>query len=253
MPMSAYERSDGILVVSREEFCSARFVYKPGQHVTFGGPSQWGKTSLCFDLLEYVATPELPAYVAVSKPKDKVTEQRGRDLDYRFVEEWPAPPSLKYVFNGKPSGYIVKPRFGDINKDAETTGKVLGNLLADRYIAGIHDKNGILVLDDTLVKAKVQGLDKQMVTLSAMAGAMGLGAWMFVQKPTGAGQAVLMSYSNSEHIFLTHDKDERNRRRYNEIGGFDSKLIFHVVATLGRFQFLYVNAEGQMCIVDKKQ
>jgi hypothetical protein len=85
-----------------------------------------------------------------------------------------------------------------------------------------------------------------------MAGAMGIGAWMFVQKPTGAGQAVLMSYSNSEHIFLTKDKDERNRVRYNEIGGHDSKLIFRILPTLERYQFLYVNADGQLCIVDRK-
>lgn len=247
-----YEREDGLLVVDRTEFCAARFVYEKGQHVTFGGPSQWGKTSLCFDLLEYVATPENPAYVAVSKPKDKVTEQRGHELDYRFVDEWPPPPSLKYMFNGKPNGFIVKPKFGDIDKDAETTGRILGALLSDRYAAGVKNQHGIMVLDDTYVKAKVQGLDKKMTTLSAMAGAMGLGAWMFVQKPTGAGQAVLMSYANSDHIFLTKDKDERNRIRYNQIGGFDSKEIFRILPTLDRFQFLYVNSEGQMCIVDKK-
>lgn len=250
--MVTYERADGLLVVDRTEFCAARFTYKPGQHVTFGGPSQWGKTSLCFDLLEYNATPDLPAYVGVSKPKDPVTEKRGKELEYRFVDDWPPPPSLNYMFKGKPNGYIVKPNFGDIDTDAETTGKILGRLLSERYRAGIKNQHAIMVLDDTYVKAKVQGLDKKMTTLSAMAGAMGIGAWMFVQKPTGAGQAVLMSYSNSEHIFLTKDKDERNRTRYNEIGGHDSKLIFKILPTLERFQFLYVNADGQICIVDKK-
>lgn len=251
--MPTYERPDGILVVDRVEFCAARFDYREGQHVTFGGPSQWGKTSLCFDLLEYVATPEVPAYVGVSKPRDPVTERRGKELDYRFVDEWPPPPSLRYMFrDSKPNGFIVKPKFGDIDRDAERTGEILGRLLSDRYASGVQGKKGIIILDDTYVKAKVQGLDKKMTTLSAMAGAMGIGAWMFVQKPTGAGQAVLMSYANSDHIFLTKDKDERNRIRYNQIGGFDSKEIFRILPTLDKYQFLYVNSEGQMCIVDKK-
>src|ERR1039458_501454 len=90
-----YKRPDGVTQYGREEFCRNRFDYRAGQHVVFGGPSQMaGKTTLAFDLLEYVATPELPAYVAVSKPDDKVSTQAGKRLGFRRVSSWP--PDRKF-------------------------------------------------------------------------------------------------------------------------------------------------------------
>src|SRR5258708_24276921 len=55
----------GLTVIPRKIFASNYFHYKGGEHVVFGGPSKHGKTELAFDLLAVVATPELPAYVAV--------------------------------------------------------------------------------------------------------------------------------------------------------------------------------------------
>src|SRR6266850_571707 len=99
-------RPDGIIQIGRKPF-ARDFPYEHGDHVVFGGPTQRGKTTLAFDLLQYVCTPTFPAYVAVSKPSDKVTRQRGMALGYRFVEEWPPPPKLgEMLGNGKPSGYI---------------------------------------------------------------------------------------------------------------------------------------------------
>jgi hypothetical protein len=75
--------ANGVWVFGRDEFRRHRFVYKPGQHAVFGGPSQVaGKTTLAFDLLEVVAKPTLPAWCVVSKPTDEVTERRGRELGY---------------------------------------------------------------------------------------------------------------------------------------------------------------------------
>ena len=79
----AYQREDGMLVIPRTEFCRDYFDYKAGEHVTFGGPTQRGKTTLAFNLLEYTATPELPVYVAVSKPFDPTTANEGERLGFR--------------------------------------------------------------------------------------------------------------------------------------------------------------------------
>src|SRR6516225_7887450 len=93
---AAYEREDGIWVIPRNEFASRRFSYEAGQHVVFAGPTQRaGKTTLAFQLLEYIATPDLPAYVAVSKPRDKVTASEGMRLGYRQVSDYPFPPRFK--------------------------------------------------------------------------------------------------------------------------------------------------------------
>lgn len=237
----------------RDEFASTRFNHKPGQHVLFAGPTQKaGKTTLAFKLLEYHATPECPAYVAVSKPEDKVTRQEGIRLGYRFVDDWPVERKVQELWNGKPAGYIVWPRFGDIDNDADEAARVTGSLMRDRYKAGTKKEPGILVCDDTVVKSKLLGLDRYMTTHLAMAGAMKVGGWYFVQKPTGSGNAAVWAYGNAQHIFLSRDKDRRNRARYDEIGGFDRNQVSEITLRLEPYQFLYLNGDGEMCIVDSK-
>jgi hypothetical protein len=231
----------------REVFAREVFTYERGQHVLFAGPTQMaGKTTLAFQLLEYTATPDCPAYVAVSKPKDPVTLREGQRLGYRFVTTWPAPYKIGQA---NPPGYVVWPRFGDIDADAERAAKVTGDLLKDRYAQGVKDKAGILVCDDTVVKSKLLGLDRIMTTHIAMAGAMDLGGWYFVQKPTDSGKAAVWAYGNSAHIFISHESDKRNRRRYDEIGGHDTGLVAETARGLKPYEFLYLNNKGEMCIV----
>lgn len=243
----------GLWAFPRIEFASERFDYKDGQHVVFGGPTQRGKTTFAFVLLEYVASPNCPAYVAVSKPMDPTTTAAGERLGYRRVETWPPTKKLSEYWDGKPSGYLIWPKFGDVNTDVERAATVTGHLIEERYAAGVKNKHGIMVLDDTMVKAKILGLDSQMTTLLAMSGAMGLGVWVFVQKPTDSGRTPIWAYGASEHVFLTRDPDRKNQARYDEIGGVDPKLVAKVLSTLGAYEFLYIKRTGEfMCIVEGK-
>jgi hypothetical protein len=243
-----------LVTVPREEFASSRFHYKAGQHVVFAGPTQRaGKTTLAFKLLEYVATPSLPAYVAVCKPKDKVSSSEGERLGFRRVEEWPVSPRVRELWDGKPSGYLVWPKFGDMDTDVERCSVVTAKLLGNIYTNGVKNKHAILMLDDTVVKSKVLGLDREMVTIITMSGAMGIGGWFFVQKPTDAGRTALWAYPNAEHVFISKDPEARNRVRYNEIGGFDSNVVYAAQNQLKPYEFLYLErTHGYMCIVGAK-
>ena len=254
--LSSFRRSDGMTVIQRKPFCRDHFPYKPGEHVVFGGPSTHGKTTLAFDLMEWIATPDFPAYLAVSKPSDPVTKTRGAELGFRVVQDWPPPPKLQEMMGGKkPSGFVVWPPFGDLNADMARCAEVTERLLMDRYSAGASGKNkgGLLVMDDTMVKAKVMGLDRPMVTILAMAGAMKLGLWIFVQKPTDSGRTTTWGYEQATHLFFTKGGDERMLRRYVEILGENGPIARKVIPTLEHFQFLYVHkVEGWMCIVEAK-
>lgn len=249
----------GLTVIPREIFCRNYFHYKGGEHVVFGGPSKHGKTELAFDLLSVVATPELPAYVAVSKPTDKVTAIRGKELGFRFVNDWPPQKKLNEyeLFGGKkPRGYVIWPHFGDIDSDFGNAAAITARLMADRYTASArHKKNsaGILVMDDTMVKAKVMGLDNQMVTILAMAGAMEIGLWVFVQKPTDSGRTPLWAYENGDHYFFGKGGDQRMLFRYMQVGsaGEKAQTVVEVVPQLKKYQFLYLH-ESEICIVDAK-
>lgn len=252
----SYRRPDGVQTIARHPFARDYFDYKPGEHVVFGGPTTHGKTTLAFDLLEYIVTPEFNAFVAVSKPKDPVTAKRGNDLGFRRVTEWPPPKKLGEMMGGqKPSGYLIWTQFGDLDTDMERCAALTRKLLMDRYAHGASRKNkgGILVLDDTMIKAKIMGLDKEMVTILAMAGAMDLGEWVFVQKPTDSGRTPLWGFEQATHLFLTKGGDDRMLSRYIEIIGENGPMAKKVIPTLKPYEFLYVHKnEGTMCVVGAK-
>lgn len=254
--MDFYARPDGMVVFNRTVFARDYFDYKAGEHVVFGGPTTNGKTTLAFDLLEYIASPIFPAYLAVSKPSDPVTAKRGKELGFRRVAEWPPTPKIQEWMGGeKPSGYLIWIAFGDLNTDMERCAAVTRKLLMDRYSHGASKKNkgGILVMDDTMIKAKIMGLDKEMVTILAMAGAMKFGLWIFVQKPTDSGRTTVWGYEQAKHLFFTKGGDARMLQRYVEIIGANGPIAKKVIPTLEQYQFLYVNkVTGHMCIVGAK-
>lgn len=246
-------RPDGIAVFQRHVFCESYFHFNHGEHVVFGGPTQRGKTTLAFDLVRHIATPDYPAYVAVSKPDDKTSIDYGNRLGYRRISEFPPTRKIKEldIFNGPPSGYLVWPKFGDIDLDIPNARRVHGKLLSQTYSEGAKGKACILIMDDTMVKAKIMNLDNQMVTVLAMAGAMGISLWIFVQKPTDSGRTTVWGYEQATHLFFTKGGDKTMLQRYAEIAGDKGEIVKQVVPTLKPFQFLYVHKyEEFVCIVD---
>ena len=250
----AYQRDDDLWVIPRDEFARKRFHYKPGHHVVLAGPTQRaGKTTLAFKLLEYQATPEFPVFVSVSKPKDKVSSEEGARLGFRRVPSWPVQPKIKELWEGKPPGYLVWPDMRDPETAMDNAFACTAELIDQVYADGAKGKKCILYLQDTVTKSKVLGLDRQMVMVITMSGAMGIGGWFEVQKPSDAGKAALWSYPNAEHVFISKDPVKRNRDYYNDIGGFDANLVGRASMSLKPYQFLYLErSHGYMCIVDSK-
>jgi energy-coupling factor transporter ATP-binding protein EcfA2 len=242
----------GLTLIPREEFAAEYFNYQPGEHVAFLGPTGMGKSKLAFKLLEHTATPEMPAYVGVVKPRDPMITAEGQRLGFRTVRQWPPKTRIIDYFRDKPPGFLVWPKMGDMNLDTAHAADVIGSLMRERYSAGVKGQPGILVCDDSMVISKILGLDREMVTHLAMSRALGLGGWYFFQKPTDSGRASIWSYGASEHLFLARDPDKRNRQRYGEIGGVDPKLVEQVTLQLEPYQFAYVKRTGsRMCIVDR--
>jgi len=242
-------------VISRPVFDEFYFVYEPGDHVVFGGPTQQsGKTQLAMDLLQFAATAECPAFVAVSKPKDPVTMHYAKRYGWRIVRQWPPQKQLKEVFGHKYTGYVIWPKFGDLNADAANVAEVHRAMISDRYGISARSKKPkhcILVMDDTMDKEKVLGLKREMITILTMAGAMGVGEWVFVQKPSQSGDTALMSYSAAMHWFLFKDATVTGREYYGNVAGVDPNYLSWVIEHLGPRQAVYVCRRGpSMCIVD---
>lgn len=241
-------------MIPREEFASLRFHYSPGHHVVFAGPTQRaGKTTLAFKLLEYQVSEEFPAYVSMSKPRDKVSSEEGARLGFRRVPSWPVQPKIKELWEGKPPGYLVWPDMRDPETAMINAEIVTAELISQVYADGAKGKKCILYLQDTVTKSKVLNLDRQMVMVITMSGAMGIGGWFEVQKPSDAGKAALWSYPNCEHMFISKDPVRKNRDYYNDVGGFDGRVVDHASMSLKPYQFLYLErSHGYMCVVDSK-
>lgn len=249
------EWSELPIVIPRHEFAQHYFDYTPGNHVVFTGPTQAsGKTQLAFDLLEYAATPECPAYVAVSKPKDAVTMHYAHLYHWRIIRKWPAGRQVKEYFGHKYAGYVIWPHFGDLHNDRQHVHDVLAGMMSDLYGASARSKkpkHGIVVMDDTRDKSKVVGLDYEMTTYLSMAGAMGLGEWVFVQKGSQQGDTALMSYPNAAHMFFFRDPTTSGRSYIADIGGVDPFYIEWVLPQLKPRQALYIRRNGPvLAIVD---
>lgn len=248
-----------ILRLERREFLDHYWNYRPGQHVIAFGPTQRaGKTQLLFQLLEAANRPDLRTVAFCMKPKDTTTARWSAALEFKEVSDW---PPVKLPWN-KPAGYTVWPRHTmDPAVDNLHIGRVFRRAILDGYKRGrsilfLDEIYGILaeltVPDPRRQNGVRRGLQEELLAVLTRGGGMGCGAWMATQKPSGTQQASLPGFvfNQPAHYFLAPDNEARNRRRYAELsGGVDSELIERTTLALRRYEFLYLNADGQMAII----
>jgi hypothetical protein len=194
------------------------------------------------------------------KPKDPTVARWSQALEFREVPQWPPPP--RWPWQDRPAGYTVWPRHTmKPAVDNCTSAKVFQDAILDGYKRG----KSILFLDEIYgILAELQvpdprarngvrrGLQEELLAVLTRGGGMGCGAWMATQKPGGTQQTSLPGFvfNQPAHFFLAKDNEARNRRRYAELsGGVDSELIERTTLGLRRYEFLYLNADGQMAII----
>lgn len=237
----------GIVRVARDEFLTDCWEYNPGEHVTILGPTNCGKTWFAYQLLDESATQKVPAIVMVMKPRDETVDKWSKSVGFRKTKVWPPPMSIWRPRDDKPRGYVLWPRFThDPDRDDAELHKQFRRLMLDSYRKG----NRILFADETYSLSEELGLDKILITLWTKGRSMKCGLWAASQKPT---HIPLWAYSMAEHIFIHRDPDARARKRYDEIGGVDPKLVETTTMGMARHEFLYIRRrDGAMCVVEKE-
>lgn len=224
---------------SRGEFFRRRWKYNRGEHLALIAPTQDGKTTLAFQLLQHTVKPGLPATVLVMKPRDPVPAAWTRHLGYQETPTWP--PRKPMPWQEKPPGYTLWPRHTFVVEadNAHITAE-FDKAIRHAYRNG----NCILFADEVYgLVAELDGLTDSLIAMWSRGGGMGAGLWTATQRPAGSqGHGIPgHMYSNTTHLFLSRDPDAVSRRRYGEIGGVDPALLSDAVMRLRKYEFLYVH------------
>lgn len=176
--------------------------------------------------------PDLRVVSLMPKPADPTTSKWAESLNLRETPVW---PPRKKMFSEKPAGHVLWPKH-PLNLEPaerrEVVGAILRKGLNDQYQHG----NSITFMDDAHSAAVMMGLNQYLEELLTNGRAGGAGAWLALQKPSGSiatGSVSSFAYSSATHLFLTRDNDERNIKRFGEIGGVNPRETEAVVRNLG--------------------
>lgn len=229
----------------REEFLKDRWDYRRGQHVSVIAPTQNGKTTWVFELLANtnLGFCEIPPTMLVAKPKDAVVSYGLEDLGYAEIDRWP--PPKKWFSNEKPLGYGLWPKhLKDVEADVDNAhiGRIMRKSLRELFWRG----NTVCVADEVYELSVPLALSQELTRHWTQGAGMGSALWSATQKPSGtqAGSIPTFMYNSPTHTFLGRDSDERNRKRFGEIGGVSPRLVEDTVMGLGKYEWLYIHRDG---------
>ena len=241
-----------MLRLNREEFFSEFFDYRAGEHLSTIMPTGNGKTHLIYQASN-TAMRQHPSLTYVSlmpKPRDPATTAWAKQLKLKEVPEW---PPVHHWWQDKPRGYVLWPNHDpslDAAADREQIAGAMRKCLNHQYWAG----NSITFADDVHNLAVLHGLNPELETFWTAGRSSGAGLWSANQKPSGtlnSGSVSSFSYNAPVHLFLGRDTDERNVKRFGEIGGVDPREVEGIVRNLNLYN-IDGNNVSEVLYLDKR-
>jgi hypothetical protein len=225
----------------RKVWLEEYFTYRPGEHFAIIEPTQGGKTRIQYQALQQAMrqNPQLSARVTIPKRRDRESAAWNAALGLKETPVWP--PAKPRFWQPEPPGYALWPRhvIGGPDEDPEAV------LIADRHHVrhemmacaqdGYQNGDCIHVADDIHNQATILEMNIFFEEMLTMGGAMGCGLWGANQKPSGSqgsGGITSFFYNSPTHLLIGKDNDERNVKRFGEIGGVDPKYVRYVVSNL---------------------
>lgn len=257
--------SSSIPVVSRKPFVQDFGKRYTPAHVTLIGPTQRGKTTLCFQLLHSVldAHPRWKVVILHGKirRRDHTITDWAKKSNYRVVRSWPPGMTIRPKhWRRNVRGYVLCPLRKEESARAEE--KLLreefGKAILTNYHSTGSKKDRIVI---TLVDERAQA-DKDLRMGTELDAPLQRGLpdnpeWNNIQRGKWVSYHC---FDAPEHIFIFKSDDDSNNERYAELGCADPRVIEDALKNLQTkkvktggtiSQCLYVRrSDRYMCIVD---
>lgn len=227
----------------RRHFLTELWEYKPGEHVSFIGPTGSGKTFLALQLLARSVREDLPGYITVMKARDKTVGEFLKAHDgWRRTLTFPPPPVIPPAT--KPKGWAVWPHH---TNDPEAD-EIRHEAIFHRMHRQLYVKGDNIIFDDEVVSlVREMDMKRDLTRIWTKGRSIGSGLWGATQRPA---MVPLEMYDQAQHLFLGNIKDKRSQDRFGEISGVDPELVVQVVRALPKYHWLYIRQEeGLMCVI----
>lgn len=226
-------------VIDWQQFYDYVFNWRQDEHVGLIGPTGTGKSNLTYEILP------LRTYVTffATKPRDATLERFAAEAGYVRIKDWPPVkgrgPFKRVVTAEEMPKRLLWPEARSIH----STG--LQRHVFLKAIADIYAQGGwCVVWDEFWFMCHLLGLETEARVLLQQARANDIPFVMGAQRPS---RIPLELFDQATHLFFSRDNDEVNLKRISGVGWLASNPIRELVASLDRFQFLYVNTrEGWM-------
>lgn len=251
-----------VVQIPRDVFLDRYLDLKRGEHVALIGPTGTGKTTLGLDIMNRALTlnPRTQGLVLAMKPHrkgklrvrveqggtryrtgDETVARLAMDRDKaKVIRSWPPVKS----FFAKPSYYVLWPEHQfDPDVDDPAHYAIFRRAILDAYKRG----DWWVFADEVYGLSHDLDLETELRTIWSRGRSMDTGMIAATQKPTHVGTWI---YSQSSHLFLWYDGDQRARQRYAQISGVNPRTIIDTIDGLRGRDCLYVHVPTKtLCIV----
>jgi hypothetical protein len=223
-------------ILSFDDFMTYEFDWKQNQHAGCVGPTEQGKSTLAYTILDECR--KYVAYLAI-KTRDPTLQAFIDSGKYVRIYDW---PPMRQQFARKNRPYtaeemprrLVWPDATQLDSEPEQQ-RVFGNALRDIYVQG----GWCPVFDDYWYLAHILGFERETKKMLANARSNDIPMLICAQRPSG--NRLVELFDQTTHLFFFRDNDEPNLKRISGVGSLSSKAIQGFVANLDSFQFLYIN------------
>lgn len=218
----------------RPEWLQHRFDYTMGSHIGCFERTQQGKTHLIYQMAD-IAVLQNPGLIPVSlmpKSRDPGTYKNAVSRGWQIIGDWPPPKAPPW--KQKPPGYVLWPQHlkgVPVQQNREHLARIFRRCLAGQFQQG----ESLTIADDAFNLAVLLDLNAEIEELLTAGEGGGAGIWLTGQKPSGtqaSGSVTTFAYNQPTQFLLGREPLAENRKRFDAIGGVDTRVVSGTVANL---------------------